>query len=304
MKAITMTEPGGPEVLRVSEIAKPEPGPGDVLIRVEAACVNPVDLATRAGVFHGRWFEGKPTLGLGWDACGVIEQVGTDVKRFSVGERVLCMNDQFKQPSRCYAEYLIAAEPTLARCPAGLDPVVAATLPMNTATADQSLAALQLPEGSTVLITGAAAAVGGFAVSLAAEHGLRAIGLAAAKDEELVRSFGAIDFVPRGTAYTELTSIDAVVDAAQVGQEAIGAVRDNGVFVAVSPSSAPEPERGITVHTVLSKPIGYRLEEMALMAQAGKIFPRVAGKIPLTEAAEAHRLAEQGTTRARWVLIP
>lgn len=304
MRAVVIDEPGGPEALRMIEAEIPDPGAKELRITMAGACVNPVDIGTRSGLYHGRWFTGTPRIGLGWDVAGVVSAVGAEVTGFDVGDRVLALDDRFSRPLRCYAEEVVVPASAAGQVPDRLDLVTASTIPMNGSTAAESLEALDLSPGATLLVTGAAAAVGGFAVSLAARAGIEVTGLAAAKDAELVRGVGAAHVVARGTSYDEIGPYDAVLDAAMVGAPAIAAVRDGGRFVAVSPSKAPPQERGITVHVVLSRPIGSRIEWLAGLAAGNELHPRVAGTLPLAEAAEAHRRFESEITRARWVLVP
>lgn len=304
MRAVIITTPGPPEVMRLIQAHRPEPGPGELLVRVEAAGVNPVDLATRAGVFHGRWFSGTPQLGLGWDVSGTVAAAGAAVSGFSAGDRVMAMNDQFARPTGCYADLVTVPAAAAAHVPDGLDFVAAATIPLNGNTAAESLELLALAPGQRLLVTGAAGAVGGFAVSLAAAQGVRVTALAAAKDDDLARGFGATEVLARDTDLTGLRAFDGVLDAAMLGERAIGAVADGGAFLSVSPSVTPRAERGIRVETVKAAALGDRTAELARLAVAGVVKPRVAGTRRLADAVQAHRLAAEGTTRARWVLIP
>ncbi len=236
MRAVIVRSFGGPEVLEVAEVAVPEPGPGLVRIRVSAAAVNPVDVATRSGALHAAGpLPARPVVGIGWDVAGVVDVAGGP---FAVGDEVVGLRDRLPLPLGAQAEYLVLDASVVARAPRTVSLVEASTLPLNGLTAWQALDLLAVPPGGTVLVTGAGGAVGGFAVQLAVARGLRVVALAG--DEELARSFGASWFVPRGVAdlggaVRALVpgGVDGVVDAAVLGVEALDAVRGGGSFVSV-----------------------------------------------------------------------
>jgi NADPH:quinone reductase-like Zn-dependent oxidoreductase len=190
------------------------------------------------------------------------------------------------------------------------DLVAAATLPLNGLTALQSLDLLGLEPGQTVLVTGAAGAVGGFAVELAAARGLRVVAAASDHDEELVRGLGADVFVPRSAPLAETVrqvvpgGVDGALDAAVLGLPALDAVRGGGAFVVVIAGAAPPPLRGIRVANVLVRADGAALRELSALVDQGRLTLRVAGTLPLTEVAEAHRRLEKGGLRGRLVLVP
>ncbi|GAB3976475.1 NADP-dependent oxidoreductase [Actinoallomurus acanthiterrae] len=311
MRAIVVRSYGGPEVLEIAEVTVPEPGPGQVRIRTEAAAVNPVDAGTRAGALvEAGLMAARDVTGIGWDVAGVIDAVGPGATAFAVGDKVIGLSDRLDVALGTHADQVVLDENAVATAPAGLSPEAAATLPLGILTADQALDILALRPGQTLLITGAAGAVGGFATELATARGIRVIAVAGAADEELVRGFGAAEFVARTSELSAAVrsvvpgGVDAALDAALVGTTALEAVRNCGGFVAVAAGAAPAPLRGTRVTNVWIRADGPRLTELALLAASGRITPRIAETFPLAEAAAAHRRLEKGGLRGRLVLLP
>ncbi|MFI8961383.1 NADP-dependent oxidoreductase [Streptomyces sp. NPDC053493] len=312
MRALVIDSFGGPEVLRIAEVPRPEPGPGRVLIRVEAATVHPVDLATRSGVLaEAGLMAGHGRTGLGWDVAGVVESTGPEVTGLRPGDRVIGMNDRLDVELGTQAEYVALDAHAVAPAPATTDAVAAATLPLAGLTALQALDALALPAGRTLLVTGAAGAVGGYAVQLAAARGLRIVATARPGDEALVRRLGAQHFVPAdaprlGEAVRALVpgGVAAALDGAVLGPAALDAVRSGGAFAALVAGGAPYPLRGIRVLPVWVRADAAGLARLAALTDAGTLTPRVERTLPLAEAAEAHRALEKGGRRGRLVLVP
>lgn len=303
MRAVVIRSFGGPEVLEVAEVPTPEPGPGQVRIRAEAAAVNPVDVATRAGALAGAGLmTGDGQVGIGWDVAGVVDAVGAGVDAFAAGDRVVGLSDRLDVPVGAQAEQVVLDTDAVAPAPRDVDPVAAATLPLNALTAVQALDLLALEPGQTVLVTGAAGAVGGFAVELAAARGLRVVAVAGDADEALVRGLGAEVFVPRSAppaaAVREAVpgGVDGALDAAVLGVRALDAVRGGGAFVAVIGGAAPPPLRGIRVANVWVRADGARLRELSALAEAGKLTPRVADALPM--ARRRRRAPQAGEGRA------
>ncbi|MFF2546694.1 NADP-dependent oxidoreductase [Kitasatospora sp. NPDC058063] len=312
MRAVVVREFGGPEVLELVEVALPQPGLGQVRVRVAAAGVNPVDAVTRSGVLAGAGLMApRAVTGIGWDVAGTVDAVGPGVTRFAPGQPVVGLRDRLDTDLGTYADQVVLDADTLAPAPAGATLAQAATLPLNGLTALQALDLLDLPAGSTVLVTGAAGAVGGFAVELAVLRGLRVVALAGEGDERLVRGLGAEWFVPRtapdaAAAVRESVpgGIDGAIDAALLGVRALGAVRGRGAFVAVAAGSAPPALRGIRVANVWITADGPALARLCALAADGRLTLRVADTLPLTRAAHAHRRLETGGLRGRLVLTP
>lgn len=306
MRAVAFTEFGGPEVLTVLDLPTPAPAAGQILVKVVASPVNPVDTAARAGYLAGL-LPAREVYVPGIEFSGVVAELGARVDGFGVGQAVIGLLPWLADPVGAAAEYVVIAAEALAPAPSSVDPVAASTLPLNGITADLAVSAAQLSAGQRVLVTGAAGGVGGYAVQLAAARGAQVIGVAAAGDADLVRALGATDFLDREDADIDslrALGLDAVIDAAVRGAELIAAVRDGGRFVALLPPAAPESERGITVHTVQQSPNGPRLAELAKLVDARTLTPRVADTLPLREAGSAHARFEQGGLRGRLILLP
>ncbi|MCP2329692.1 NADPH:quinone reductase-like Zn-dependent oxidoreductase [Hamadaea flava] len=306
MKSVIIRGFGGPGVLELADLPIPEPGPGQVRIGVAAAAVNPVDLQTRSGGLTANGLlPARDVIGLGWDLSGVVDAVGADVTRFAVGDRVAGLSDRLALPSKAQAEYAVLDEEAVGRLPDDVDLVAAATLPLNSLTAAQALDLAGLRPGQTVLVTGAAGAVGGYAVQLASATGARVVGAAGGADEDLVRALGADHFVARGQDLPAAVravvrgGVDAVIDAAGLGVVALDAVRGGGAFVSVL-GGAPVPLRGVRVANVWIRADGSRLTSLA---QAG-LRLRVAATLPLDRVAEAHERLAEGGLRGRLVLLP
>jgi NADPH:quinone reductase len=248
--------------------------------------------------------------GLGWDVAGVVAGLGDGVTRFRPGAPVIGLKDLIDVPLGTFAEYVALDADAVAAAPDRLAPVQAATLPLNALTADQALDLLGLEPGRTLLVTGAAGALGGYAVELAVRRGLRVVALAAKRDEATVREFGAQWFVPRSpepaAAVRALVpgGVDAAIDAAVVGNRARDAVRGGGAFVSVVAGAAPAPLRGTRVHNVWIRADGHRLAELGALAGAGQLSVRVADTYPLDKAAVAFDRLGRGGLRGRLVLVP
>ncbi len=311
MKAIVIHRFGGPEVLELDEIPVPEPGPGQVRIRVTAAAVNPVDIATRAGWLadHGL-MAANGSIGIGWDLAGVIDAVGPGADRYTPEEPVIGMRDLLSAPIGAQAEFIVLGTDAIAHAPRSASPAEAATLPLGGLTAAQALDMLGLSPGQWLLVTGAAGALGGFALELAALKGVRTVAVASPADECIVRDLGATEFVVRtdnlGAAVRRVIpgGVHGALDAAVVGVAALDAVRDGGAFVAVAAGAAPSPLRGTRVDNVWIRTDAPRLAELVALADAGRLSLRVHSTRPLRDVAEAHDRLAEGGVRGRIVLQP
>ena len=308
MRAVGITSFGGPEVLEIVEKPVPVPGDGEIRIRVAAATVNPTDTVLRAG---GRGTPPtEPPYVAGMELAGTIDAVGPGT-RWQPGDEVMAITTPRGPHGGAQAEYVVVHADSAARIPEGASFAEAATLPMNGLTARLALDHLALPAGETIAVTGAAGAVGGYTMQLAAGAGLRVIGDAKPADEELVRALGADVVVPRGpdvaTAIRQQVpdGVAAVVDAALTGPPVLAAIRDGGQLIALR-GFRGEPERGITVKPILVSNYlheGGKLAQLADLAAKGSLALRVAREVPAAQAADAHRQLESGGTRGRLVLI-
>ena len=314
MRAVGFTEFGDPSVLGIVTVPRPSPGPGQVLVKVAAATVNPTDLGFRQG---GRPLPPgvEPPYIPGMDLAGVIEETGPDVRGWHPGDRVMAAVAPMAPGGGAQAEYRVVDGDQLAKVPERWSLTDAATLPMNGLTVRAALDLLALPAGSTLAVTGSAGIVGQYAIQLARHEGLTVIGDAKPEDAALVESFGAHHVVPRGEAMAAAVrglcpgGVDAVIDAALLGPAVIGAVRNGGQLLAVRPYQGPaedgKAERDITVHLVLVGQHlheGDRIAELAALVDAGVLTLRVADVLPASAAAEAHRRLAAGGVRGRLVL--
>jgi NADPH:quinone reductase-like Zn-dependent oxidoreductase len=309
MRAVGISTFGGPDVLHIVDLPVPEPGNGEVRIKVAAATVNPSDTAMRAGVFGPPPQGDGPPYVAGWELAGVVDAAGPGAS-WSAGERVFGIVLPYLAGRGAQAEYVVVPAGSVARVPDGVSLAAAATLPMNGLTARLALDKLALRPGQTLAVTGAAGAVGGYVMELAASEGLRVIGDASPADASLVKSLGANVVVQRGPGLAaairraEPSGVDAVVDAALIGPPVLPAVRDGGQLIAVRPF-AGESERSITVTLILVSDYLHeqvKLAELARLVTEGKLTLRVAREIPAADAAQAHRQLEAGGTRGRLVL--
>ncbi|MFK4090072.1 NADP-dependent oxidoreductase [Kribbella sp. NPDC020789] len=306
MRALVTRRLDGPDSLELIETPAPEPARGQVRIKVAAAAINPIDLAVAGGVaVQAGLTAPREQFGLGWDVAGVVDAAGPDTD-LAVGTAVVGLADLLGRPLKTHAEYVVLDTSALAVAPKGLDLVNAATIPLNALTA---LKAIKLLSG-TVLVTGAAGGVGGYAVELAKHFGLTVVAVAGQQDEEYVRSLGADHFIARGADLAAAVralfpaGVDAVVDAANLKIAAQEAVRNNGRHAHFQAGPTPPPLRGITVHQILVQADGAELTELVKLAEAGAISTHVADTYPLADAATAYKRLVKGGVRGRLVLIP
>ena len=296
-RAVVVRQPSGTDSLELVDLPVRHPAAGEVRVRIEAAAVNPVDLAVADGYFHSIGLVNQPDhTGLGWDFAGTVVEVGDGVD-LSPGTRVAGIVPGFDHDSGGYAEEIVASLDWVAVVPEGLGTSEAATLPLNSLTAAQIVDLLGEGEGRRLLVTGAAGAVGGYVAPLAAERGWAVTGLARAEDEEFVRGLGA-DFTAEATG-----GWDAVADGAVLQEAGLALVRDGGLFVGVQPSAPPAAERGVTVRAVQVGPDPARLGELLARAATGGLPIRVQATLPLAEVADAHRAVAKGGVRGRYVLL-
>lgn len=290
--------PGGPDAIEIIEVPVVEPGTGQLRVEIAGAAVNPVDLALAAGVFHARGLVDQPHhTGLGWDFAGTVVAVGPGVD-IPVGSRVAGLVAGFDRDFGTYAEQIVVPASDTALVPDGLDLATAATVPLNGLTAAQVVDLLGAGGGRSLLVTGAAGALGGNVIALAQDRGWRVTGLARAGDEKFVRGLGA-DFTTEATG-----GWDAVADGATLQEQGAALVRDGGVFVGVRPGDEPAGERGVTVRAVAVHPDGDRLTQLLDAAASGHLPARVHAVVPLDQAAAAHRAVAGGGVRGKYVLEP
>ena len=310
MKAVGVTEFGGPEVLHIVDLPDPEAGPGEMRIRVHAAAVSPTDTFLRIGVQGAQPKDMPPPYVPGMDAAGVLEQIGEGVVTdLRPGDHVMAIVVP-RGAHGAYAERVVVPAESVARVPAGASDAEAATLPMNALTTRLALNKLALRPGQVLAVTGAAGAIGGYAVQLGKADGLRVVADASLADEQLVKELGADIVVRRGEEFAERVreavpeGADGLIDAALLNGLAVPAVKDGGRIATIRGFQGAE-ERGITFHPVWIRSFTREQAELDRLRQQvedGLVTLRVARTFPAEQAAEAHRILEAGGTRGRLVL--
>ncbi|WP_367133433.1 MULTISPECIES: NADP-dependent oxidoreductase [Streptomyces] len=305
MRAVIQKSFGGPEVLEVVETERPTPLMAEVLVRVHASSVNPVDVGVRSGAYP---LLGEPPFGVGWDISGVVEEAGAG-SRFKPGDEVYGM-PFFPRAATGYAEYVAVPSRQVARKPATLDHVHAAALPLAALTAWQGLVdAAGLTEGQRVLIHRAAGGVGHLAVQIAKVRGAHVTALASAPKHDFVRSLGADEVIDyRTTDYTEaVKDLDVVFDSSSEGVRSLEVLRPGGTLVSIMEHGDRElaariEAAGRRFAGIAVEPDYASLEAIAALVDAGRIRPHVSETFPLADAAKAHEAVGSGRTQGKVVL--
>ena len=314
MRAVTFSRLGGPEVLEVSQLPEPKPGSGEVRIRVTAATVNPTDISFRSGrqLTTAQLAEMgvHPPYIPGMELAGVVDAVGEGAS-WRVGDRVMAIVNPRRPGGGAQAEHVVVPAASVARVPEGTTLEAAATLPMNGLTVRLALDKLALKPGQTLGVTGAAGAVGGYAVELGVSDGLRVIAVGRPQDEAVVKRFGAETFVPSGDGAIGALrdaargGVDGLIDAAVLDGAALPAIRDGGKLATVRGFAGPS-ERGVTIEPV--RVMSYlenhdALDRLGRLVADGKLTLRVAETFPPERAADAQRKMAAGGTRGRLVIV-
>ncbi len=297
MRAVGFTRFGGPEVLHIVERPVPEPGDGEVRIRVAAATVNPTDVALRSGG-HGPLDGLEPPHVPGMELAGTVDAAAAG-SGFRAGDRVMAIVSPRTPRGGAQAELVVVPADSAAPVPEGVSLTAAATLPMNGLTVRLALDLLGLAPGETLAVTGAAGAVGGYTIQLAKVAGLRVIADARPEDAGLIRDLGADVVVPRGADVAAAIrrevpdGVAALVDAALIGPPVLAAIRDGGQLVAVR-SFRGETERSIKIVPIW---VGDYLHEQGKLA--GLAGLAAAPAHPAGEPDPARRARRRGTPPAR-----
>jgi NADPH:quinone reductase-like Zn-dependent oxidoreductase len=309
MRAVSQQRFGAADELVLADIPRPVPLPTEVLVRVHAAGVNPVDWKTRAG--HGMAAVlGEPPFVLGWDVAGVVEEVGFGVNTLAVGDRVFGM-PWFPREARGYAEYVTAPARQFAKVPASVSDVEAAAVPLAALTAWQALIdTAHVRAGDRVLITAGAGGVGHFAVQFAKRLGAHVIATAGSANHAWLLELGADEVLDyRDPAYLDgVGGVDVIIELVGAEQVRLAAVlRRGGTLVAVPGGVSPElaaaaAESGFRAAPFLVEPDGAALAEIARLLDDGAVRVEVARTFPLEAVADAHALGETGRTRGKIVL--
>jgi NADPH:quinone reductase-like Zn-dependent oxidoreductase len=292
MKAIVVHQYGGPEVLKFEDYPDPVVGPGEVLVRVAATSVNPIDYKRRAGLtkdFYPLQFPGL----IGVDIAGTVVKIGPGVEGFSVDDQVFAMADN------TYAELCVVRAEVLAKVPKGLDLIQAAALPLVTTTGNQLISATGIQAGQTVLVVGAAGSVGRSAVFTAKQRGAVVIAGVLKSQINDGKSIGADQLVATDDekAIANLAMLDVVADTVngKTAEKLIAKVKSGGVFSSVvgAPQNAAKYP-SVKVVPVFSKFDRNTLEFMAEAVRDGKLVIPISQRLPLREAAEGQAAAEKG----------
>lgn len=307
-RAVGITQPGGPEVVRVIERDVRGPGPGEVRLAVAAAAVNPTDIGLRQLGTEGV----PPPWVPGMDAAGVVESVGEGVAHVAVGDEAMAAVLPRRPEGGAQAELVVVPAASVVPVPDGMPLEEAATLPMNGLTALHGLDLLGLDEGRTLLVTGGAGLLASYVIALAKLSGLRVLADAAPKDEALVGGFGADVVLPRGDGLVAAVrreapdGVDATFDTALLRREVFPAIRDGGAIAVVRTWDGADVEHGIRVERVQVWTVLERtdwLSEIRELAARGALVPRVAGTYPPEDAGDAQRRLEAGGLRGRTVIV-
>jgi NADPH:quinone reductase-like Zn-dependent oxidoreductase len=306
MKAVRIHEYGGPEVLKYEDAPRPQPAPDEVLIRVHAAGVNPVDWKVRAGYAKDRLKYKMPFIP-GWDVSGVVEETGLDTVRLKVGDEVYSRPDISRDGS--YAEYMVVRESETALKPKSIDHVQAAAIPLTSLTAWQALFdAANLTAGQKVLIHGAAGGVGTFAVQFAKLKGAHVIGTASKKNHEYLRSLGAEETIDYNTTKFEdvVHDVDVVLDTitGETTERSWKVLKKGGILVSIlqPPSREKAAAHGVRCAHVFVQPKVEQLNEIAKLVDTGKLKVIVEKVFPLWEARAAQELSATGHVRGKIVI--
>ncbi len=313
MRAIALTEFGGNDRLELTEVDDPRVGPDFVLIRVHAAGLNPVDWKVREGSLEGRFPHVFPVVP-GWDAAGVVEEVGPAVTGFSPGDEVFAYCRKHFVGEGTYAEYVSVPEDFVSRKPEAIDFVHAGAVPLAGLTAFQALVeAAAVRAGETVLVHGAAGGVGAFAVQIARARGAQVIGTATSAKHEFLKELGTSQEID----YTEVDFVEAVRGARTDGVDvvfdlfggetlwrSVDVVADGGRIVSLADPLTDDHyrQRGITPTYVFVRPSGSQLAELARLIDGGELRVELEASFPLEEAAQALERLEGGRTRGKLAL--
>ncbi len=304
MKAVRIHAFGSADVMQLEEVPKPQPGADEVLIKVRAASVNPVDYKIRSGEFKS--IDMMMPLTLGRDISGTVESVGRDVADLKIGDEVYALLDR---KHGGYAEFVVTTCEGVALKPASIDHVHAAAVPLAATTAWQGLFDHgRLKEGERVLIHGAAGGVGHFAVQFAKDHGAHVIATARAEDGDLLRELGADEIIDsKGERFEERThDIDLVLDlvAGEIQQRSWKALKEGGRIVSTLqlPSQVEAARHHAEGEAFMAEPNHDELTEIGRLIDAGRVRVVVQQILPLYEVRRAHEHMEHDHVRGKMVL--
>ncbi|ARS35425.1 NADP-dependent oxidoreductase [Pontibacter actiniarum] len=312
MKAAVYDEFGGPEKIQIREVAVPEVKEGEVLVRIKAAGVNPVDYVVREGYLKDALPYQFPVIP-GWDVAGVVEERGFSARRFNVGDEVYAYARRPVVQHGTFAEYIVIPESYLAARPQRISWEEAAGIPLVGLTAYQSLYdAGQLLEGQTVLILGASGGVGSLGIQLAKVKGARVIGVASEKNHAFMKELGAdetIDYrnnnVGEAVKAVAPDGVDLIFDCAsgETLQQSLLALKPSGKLVSIL-NQGEGLDAGIDFQYVFVEPNARQLQHLQELADAGQLKVFVSGTYALDETAEAMKQIQTTHTTGKIVIVP
>lgn len=302
MKAVQLQGYGGPEQLVYEDVPTPSPASGEVLVRVLATSINPIDYKLRSGQMKEQMPIQFPVI-LGRDVAGEVAIVGENVTRFRVGDRVMGMVNQ------SYAEFLVAKADDLTKIPEGLDVQKAGVIPLVALTGAQLMEkGVQPARGQTILVTGAVGNVGRTAVFVAKQHGAKVIAGIKAKQKSEAQSIGAdmliaLDKDDELNAVPDLDAIADTIDGETIAK-LLPHLKSNGVLASVLGKPAAAEKAGIKVNAVFAKPDAERLHELAADVRDGRLRIPIAKTFKLSEIRQAQQFAEKGDVIGKILIVP
>ncbi len=306
MKAVRIHSSGGVEVLKYEDAPRPEPKESELLVRVIAAGVNPVDAKIRAGGFGRRSPDAQPMI-LGWDVAGIVESSGPAASKFKKGDAVFAFLPL--QRGGGYAEYCIVDEAIAVAKPKSLTFAEAAAVPLAAMTAWQAMLDTGgLKEGQTVLIQGGSGGVGAFAVQIAKAKGAKVIATASTPNQEFLKELGADVAIDYKTQKFEdiARDVDVVLDTVggETQKRSFDVLKKGGSLVSIvgGPDQNLAKEKGVNAKGILVRPNAAQLTEIAQLIDAGKIKVTVSQVVSLQDVAKAHQQIETGHTKGKIVL--
>jgi len=306
MKAVVLNEYGGPEVLKYQDAPRPEPKDDDILVRVIAAAVNPVDSYVRQGMFAKRGLDNRPAI-IGYDIAGVVEKTGANAKKFKAGDKVYSYLSVMRGGG--YAEFAIAKESETAIKPTNINFVEAAAVPLAATTAWQALVdTAKIDKGQTVLIHGGSGGVGSFAIPIAKARGAKVIATASTAHQDLLKQLGvdqAIDYTK--TKFEDVAKdVDVVLNCVRADAlgRSYGVVKKGGIIVSITdePDQTECAKHAIRGSRLGAHPDSKVLEELTKLIEARKMTPIVSQTFPLADASKAHQQIETHHTLGKIVL--
>ena len=306
MKAVVVNEYGGPEVLKYQDAPRPEPKEDEILVRVIAAAVNPVDSYVRQGMFAKRGLDNRPAI-IGYDISGVVEKTGANAKKFKAGDKVYSYLSVMRGGG--YAEFAIAKESETALKPKNINFEEAAAVPLAATTAWQALIdTAKIDKGQTVLIHGGSGGVGSFAIQIAKARGAKVIATASTAHQDVLKQLGvdqAIDYTT--TKFEEMVKdVDVVLNCVRADAlgRSYGVVKKGGMIVSITdePDQTECAKHGIRGARLGAHPDAKVLEELTKLIEAGRMKAIVSQTLPLADASKAHQQIETHHTLGKIVL--